>query len=235
MKPTNGKLKKRAAIIIAVLALAVTAIGGTYAWQDYRQHKSNELSGTMPKYDVTLVEEFDEVPDWKVEDGQITKRISVTNLGIAKKNFGDVYVRIQLKEYMEIGSLTYELSPKRYMIDIEGEFIILTEQEAINATAQGGLYEGHTYAQLTDAVSGRTGWFIETRDGDPNGQMGKHLITKITIGTPEAVIKNGPQQQAADKNHHGRIEIIDGKSVIVTESDECHYAVHSWKPGSELE
>jgi hypothetical protein len=110
------------------------------------------------------------------------------------------------------------------MIDTEGKFIIYeNETDAIAATAAGGTYAGHTYAYLTDAVTGKTGYFIETKDHDPNGQMGKYVITDYSVGDPEAVISSGPQERADSTNHHGH------------PSDECDYAIHSWKPGSELE
>ena len=220
----KGKNTKRSvAVIIAVLALIVTTLGGTFAYQDYKQHKSNELNGEAIKYEARLVEDFAEVDDWKVEDGAITKKISVVNLGQAP-GYGDVYVRIQLKEYMEIGSLAYQETTKRYMIDTEGEFIVYANQsDAITATAAGGLYAGHSIARLTDVVTGASGWFIETMDHDPNGQMGKYVITGVSVGNPEAVISSGPQVKAANTNHHS------------FPSDECNYAIHTWKPGATLE
>ena len=98
---------------IAVLLIVALLLGGTFAWTDYKQHKSNELSGAKMKYEARLIEDFVEVPDWKVEDGEITKKISVAKLGFAAEGYGDVYVRIQLKEYMEISTLTYVETEKR--------------------------------------------------------------------------------------------------------------------------
>ena len=215
--------KKRVALIVAVLALIATTLGGTFAYQDYKQHKSNELSGDSIKYEARLVEDFAEVSDWKVSDGPVTKKISVVNLGV-EPDFGSIYVRIQLKEYMEIGALTHHETHERYMIDTEGEFIIFaTEGEAITATSAGGLYAGHAYQELTDQVTGKHGWFIETQDHDPNGQMGKHVIYDFSVGSPGAVISSGPQEKAKNTNHHS------------FPSDECDYAIHSWEQGSRLE
>jgi len=220
---TNHKKKRRVAIVIAIFALIVTTLGGTFAYQDYKQHKSNELNGESVKYEARLVEDFAEVNDWTVGDGPITKKISVVNLG-TEPEYGDVYVRIQLKEYMEIGTLSYKETAKRYMIDTDGEFIVFEQvADAIAATTAGGAYAGHAYAELTDAVTGKTGFFIETQDHDPNGQMGKYVIYDFTVGEPTAVISSGPQKKAESTNHHS------------FPSDECGYAIHSWKQGSGLE
>ena len=220
---TNHRKKKRAAIIVAILALIATTMGGTYAYQDYQQHKSNELNGGSAKYEARLVEDFSEVDNWVVGDGPVVKKISVANLGTAPE-YGKVYVRIQLREYMEIGELAYQETAKRYMIDIDGEFIMFeNESQAIAATSAVGPFAGHIYAELTDAVTGKSGYFIETKDRDPNGQMGKYVITGYAVGDPAAVIANGPQHKAASTNHHA------------FPSEECDYAIHSWKQGAVLE
>ena len=234
MKTTrNGR--KSVAAIVAVVALIATALGGTYAYTDYKQHKSNELSGEYGKYEARLVEDFIEIPDWKVDDGAITKKISVVNRGRSVEGFGDVYARIQLKEFMEIAPLAYTETEKRYMIDTEGRFIYYgTEAQAQLAVGANGPYPGHTYAQLTDSVTGITGFFIETKDHDPNGQMGKHMVTNITVGTAEKVITSGPGR-ATDTNHHGTVTTDgQGNSVLVRDSEECLYAIHTWD-GVDLE
>lgn len=220
---TKDRTKKKVAIIVAVLALFVTTMTGTFAYVDYSQHKSNEFSGSSPKYEARLVEDFNEVTDWKYGDCPVTKKISVANLGQAPE-YGDVYIRIQLKEYMEIGALTYIQTTERYMIDTTGEYVIYPDENSVRAAvATGGKYAGHGYTYLTDAVTGKTGYFIKTQDHDPNGQMGKYVVTSATVGDPVAVISSGPQQRAASTNHEG------GSSA------ECDYAIHSWKTGSDLE
>ena len=225
------KNRKRAAAAIAVIALIATMLGGTYAYHDIKQHKSNEFMGSTSKYEARLVEDFAEVEDWQVGDGAVDKKISVVNHGREAEGYGEVYVRIQLKEYMEIGEIRYTETEKRYMLDTAGKFVIFeTEAEALSATGPGGAYEGHALAELTDAVTGRHGWFIETQDHDINGQMGKHVITEFEVGDAEKVIKDGPGR-ATDTNHHGTvIKDSDGNTVGFShESEECLYKVHSWK------
>ncbi|MCL2112043.1 MAG: Ig-like domain-containing protein [Clostridiales bacterium] len=224
MDTTSNTNKKKVTAIVVLIALIVSMVlGGTYAFFDFNQHKSNELGGFGIKYEARLVEDFVEIPDWRVEDGVIDKKIHVVNHGKEENGFGDVYVRIQLKEYMEIGKVAYIETPKRYKIDTEGHFVIYdTLDEVTAAVAIGGEFEGHNYAYLTDFVTGNFGYFIETQDGDRDGQMGKHVVTDIKVGDPEKVIKNGPDR-ATSTNHHGH------------PSEECDYAIHSWKDGSELE
>ena len=236
MKTSNStNNKKRVAVIVTVIALLAATLGSTYAFQDYKQHKSNELNGLAGKYEARLVEDFIEVDDWKVEDGEITKKISVTNLGQSIEGYGNVYVRLQLKEYMEISKVTTVETEKRYMIDTEGRYIYYaTEAQAQLAVAPTGPYPGHTYMLLTDAVTGTTGYFIETQDKDPNGQMGKHVVIGITIGDPVKVISSGPGR-ATSTNHHGSVQTVGGVTSFVTQSEECNYAIHSFMPGAELE
>jgi len=236
MKTSNSiNRKKRVAVIVTVVALLAATLGSTYAFQDYRQHKSNELNGLAGKYEARLVEDFIEVDDWKVEDGEITKKISVTNLGQSVEGYGNVYVRLQLKEYMEIGKVTTIETERRYMIDTEGRFIYYaTLAQVLLAVSATGPYPGHAYAQLTDAVTGTTGYFIETQDGDPNGQMGKHMVIGLTVGDAEKVIASGPDR-ASSTNHHGSVQTVGGVTSFVTRSEECDYAIHSFMPGADLE
>jgi len=222
---SKSGLKKKAAAVAALLAILAIGVGGTFAWQDYRQHKSNELGGIKIKYEARLVEDFEEVPDWKVEDGDVKKEIRVTNLGQAAAGYGAVYVRLQLKEFMQIGDITYVETHKRYMIDTEGQFITFTSENAAKTAYPDHEVEG---PPLRDFVTGASGWFIVTQDHDPNGQMGKHIITNIIVGDATPVIPGSTL--AVDKNHHGR-EVTDpvtGVKTFVTKSDECDYPVHIW-------
>ena len=210
-------IKKAFVGIAAALAVASTALSGTYAWNDYKQHKSNRMGSSDTKYEARLVEEFDDEDDWTVEKGRIPKKISVVNLGERNDNFGDVYVRIQLKEYMEIGGFSTTETTLRYMIDTEGQFITYASEQAAQAA-----WPGHNVANLTDKVTGKSGWFIETQAGDPNGQMGKHVVIDIAIEDAVPVIPG--TTRAVNLNHHG----YQGPNGFVTRSDECNYTVHPW-------
>jgi len=219
-RTSRSGAKKKAAIVVALLAILAIGVSGTFAWQDYRQHRSNELAGIGLKYEVRLVEDFEEVPDWKVEDGNIKKEIRVTNLGQAAAGYGAVYVRLQLKEFMQIGDITYVESERRYMIDTEGQFVIYTSEAAARAD-----WPNHNVAQLRDIVTGRSGWFIETQAGDLHGQYGKHVLLDILVGEAEPVIPGSVFVPEADRNHHG---FIDSEGNFVTRSGECDYPIHGW-------
>jgi hypothetical protein len=230
--------RKRAAAVIAVIALLIASLGVTYAYWDMQQHKSNEFKGHKEKYEVRLNESFKPVEDWKVSDGVVTKKINVVNHGRSEKEFGSAFVRIQLKEYMEIGQVAYEQTADRYKLDPEtGQFVIYeTQAEAEAAVAEGGKYEGHEFTALQDAVTGKSGYFIKTQDGDEDGQMGKHVITDIGVGAPNKVITEGPDR-APTTNHHGTVQTDDEGNVIgiIRDSGECEYIVRSWEDGARLD
>ena len=133
---TTGKKhggKKKAAAALLIVALLLSSLGGTLAFRDYKQHKTNEASNKMPKYDVTLVENFKEKKDWKISDGELTKQISVKNTGLTDGTFEEVYVRIQLKEYMDFKPMIIEETAERYMIDTSGAFIVFNSEAAAQA------------------------------------------------------------------------------------------------------
>jgi len=203
----NKRTLRKALLILAMLP---GIIGTTYAYKDYTQHKSNEFDGKGMLYDARLVENFTETPDWKISDGQITKQISAANMGTPPE-YGPVYVRLQLKEYMEISAQTFIYSDKRYMTDTDGKYIVFpTQAEALAA------YPGHNTAQMTDYVTGVTGWFIETKPHDDNGEYGKFVATGEKTDAPVPVIPG--TVRATDT--------VSGFNMAVTQ--ECSYPVHRW-------
>ncbi|MCL2352259.1 MAG: Ig-like domain-containing protein [Firmicutes bacterium] len=206
-------IRKQLSMALVAATAAVVAIGSTWAYSDFTQHKSNELEGTGLKYDASLVENFAEVTDWKITDGQVQKEVRAANNGIAAEGFGDVYVRLQFKEYMEIGILTYTYSQDRYMIDTDGNFIVFATKDEAEAA-----YPDHEYANATDFVSGASGWFVLTQAGDPNGQYGKFMITSITPSNEMTPLIPGTSRESgeASANHEAG------------DNQECAYPVHSW-------
>ncbi|MCL2748116.1 MAG: hypothetical protein FWE59_05605 [Oscillospiraceae bacterium] len=216
----KGSTKKKAAAMLALIALLVAIVGATYAWVDYDQHKSNEFNGRGYQYDVRLVEDFEEKDDWRVDDGPIKKEIRVSNAGSAEDGYGAVIVRLQFKEYMEIGDLTYTLTDKRYMIDDEGSFLVYaTRGEAEVA------WPDHNIANLTDLATDATGWFIETKAGDPDGQYGKYVVTEITVdmSAAEPVIPGSVRaSDDAVNQHHSH------------NNKECEYPLHLWEEDMPL-
>ena len=122
-------MKKTSKSITLILALALLA-GGVFAWSSGEQHKSNEFKGyDNYNHDIVLVEEFEEPENWQQGD-EVDKKVRVHNVGLASRGFQDVYARIQLKEYMEIGKTTYTQTAKRYMTDAAGLFVSSENREA---------------------------------------------------------------------------------------------------------
>ncbi|MDR3344073.1 MAG: hypothetical protein LBT21_00520 [Oscillospiraceae bacterium] len=212
IKDLKGKL------LLTALAMALTlsmGIGTTLAWQDYSQHKTNEALGAGEQYGARLIEDYRPINDWKTGDGAVKKEIRVKNAGDAQGLFGAVYVRIQLKEFMEIAPLSYQKTAERYAIDENGAFYCYETEEAAKAA-----HPDHETARLTDALSGMSGWFIRTKQGDGNGQYGDYVVIGINVGTPTPVIPGSVRAQNPAAGHN------DDPSIKITE--ECAYPIHSW-------
>lgn len=209
--------KKKASVIAAFLVILALLASGTYAYEVLFQHDSNELENEGIKYDATLNEKFTPPTNWNVNHGAITKQINVKNTGLTDGTYGDVYVRLQLKEYMEISEITYvyydmdnDGKPDLYMTEPNGEYTVFASaQDALNA------YPGHDVQELTDAVSGTTGWFVRTQAGDKNGQYGKYVIKSFDEGTPESLVNGVVRAPATDKGNHEK-------------NGECEYTPHVW-------
>jgi hypothetical protein len=218
MNVKKSNFKKRASVIVAVMCILSLLMSGTYAFVSRSQHKTNEGSGTFPKHDVKLIEDYNEVDDWKTPDGEVKKEIRVTNRGLASEGYGSIYVRLQLKEYMEIGDLVYTHTDERYMVSTNGNYVRFdTQQEALDA------YPGHVVTELTDAVTGIHGWFIQTQAHDPNGQYGDYVITNIEVGNAVSLVP-GVVKAAHDASDNHQ----------AANNGECLYTVHKWN-GTEPE
>jgi len=81
------RFEKPLLAVAAVLVVLACMLGGTFAWRDFSQTKTNKFRG-FADADVTLHDEFDGV----------NKDVFVENSGTSP-----VYARIRLDEYMEVG------------------------------------------------------------------------------------------------------------------------------------
>ncbi|MDR3344074.1 MAG: hypothetical protein LBT21_00525 [Oscillospiraceae bacterium] len=203
-------------LIIALIALVLASamlVSGTLAWRDYTQHKTNQASGGEELlYTATLIEDYAERKDWKAEQGAVKKQVRVSNDGLTNGDYGPVYVRLQLKDYMEISKLRQAFTDVRYMIDTSGNFIRFETQ----AEAQAA-YPNHGTARLTDAIRGVTGWFIQTQAKDPNGQYGKFMCIQITKDAAVSVLPGYTRADYdADVNH------------LIVPNGECAYHIKPW-------
>ena len=160
---TNTDSKKRRKRITAAVAmvLILALLGGTFAWNNYRQHKTNDANIGGLHYKAVLVEEYDNVKarDWKPADPELTKKISVLNPGSEEadgdnKEYGDIFARIQLKEFMEFYPMNEEHTPDRYMLDTEGNFIRFYPNKNYDISADEET--GWPVVTVTDAAVGGT-------------------------------------------------------------------------------
>ncbi|MCL2300512.1 MAG: hypothetical protein FWC27_10260, partial [Firmicutes bacterium] len=138
----------------AVVALALL-LGGTYAYTVF-EHKSNPFRND-PNYQGRLVEDYEE-KEWE-KDVKIKKEISVKNVGgtgqFQGSNWGDIFVRVKLKEHMDITPIDYIYYPgddadkyTRFMVDKDGSFVRFPAAGADTAP---------TAAQL-DTIRGSAAW-----------------------------------------------------------------------------
>jgi len=184
-----GNKKKFAALMLALVML-FAVVGGTLAFRDIHQHRTNVLASETPQWDVTLVENFQPRDDWQVTDGEVTKQIAVVNTGDpTNPRYQGVFVRIQLRELFVLAPMVRELytveingvdTPIRFMVDFAGEWVTFPTQAA--ATAAFGVRD---FVNATCAISGATGWFVPTQEGDIDGQYGRFLV--ITYGADERI------------------------------------------------
>ncbi len=158
---TNTDSKKRRKRITAAVSmvLILALLGGTFAWNNYRQHKTNDAMTEELLYKAVLVEEYDrtKAQNWNPVNPELSKKISVWNPGNSEsqsddRTYGDIFARIQLKEFMEFYPMIQEYTPDRYMIDTDGRFITF--------------YPGTNYRITADE---ETGWPVVLETDAPAG------------------------------------------------------------------
>ena len=159
MTNTDSKKRRKRVTAAVAMVLILALLGGTFAWNNYRQHKTNDANIGGLHYKAVLVEEYDNAKarDWKTDDPELTKKISVLNPGNGEadgdnKEYGDIFARIQLKEFMEFYPMNEEFTPDRYMIDTDGQFI--------------KFYPGRNYQITADE---ETGWPVAVETDAPVG------------------------------------------------------------------
>jgi hypothetical protein len=218
--------KKKAAAATAAVLAVLLALGGTYMWQDFTQHKTGEASGgDLSKYSVRLIENFQEKTDWKTTDDALTKEISVKNTGGA--GYSDVYVRIQLKEYMDMTPMIVEKTAERYLVNSSGNFLTYDTQDAALSA-----HPGATVTQLTDAVGGITDkWFVQTQAGDDNGQYGDYVTTVYEAGETTYVVGDESMKDARNDASEKHNVVASGEEA--TRNAECDYPARNWEEDAD--
>ena len=221
----SGYVKKRALIIVIMAVVIFTAvIGVTYALNGNGLTRNGNGSGD--RYSVQLVENSAEIGGWTAGMGPIDKKVYVTNTGHVSDDAGDVYVRIQLKEYMETGTVVYKQTPHRYVIGADGYYVVFPDEPSVMAaTGAGGAWPGHSYEWLTDVATNTTGYFIRSQAHDPNGQYGRHVVTEYNIDEANStpVIPGSVRAPKADRDN------LPGPT-----NGECAYPLHRWEEANRL-
>ena len=210
MQKKKISLSKLIPRIAAGILVVVLLLGTTLALRDFNQHKTNYLSNSNKNMDVTLNENFQPHDNWE-ENETIDKTVNVTNVGKAT-NPEAVYVRLALKEYMDITEIEYEYKldlatglPYRFLTNENGEFVTFPDSGAADAYATALGLVGTRSVQVSDKNAldpASTGgeWYIKTDFGDINGQYGKYLVINIKDEETKRVPDKKP---VWDKAHDG--------------------------------
>ena len=265
MQKSKHSSKRRSVGIIVsiVLALAIL-LTGTLAFVIPFQHRSNEFDIEGIRFDATLNENFTPVRRWRVTDPPVTKQINVTNTGDNDVTFGSVFVRLQLREFMEIYNTTYyywapngtTMIPRADMDTTPGQAaLFMTDSNNLGgnpsrvfvvapstwddgaevyvhlseAAARAQILEdyahlfpngiaGHTLVQTTDYISGVTGWFVISEQGDLHGQYGRYMVAIIDRDTDNPQIIGTQSVPRATNVDYGLHE----------PNGECLYDIHLW-------
>lgn len=207
--------RKKVTGILSVLLVAAFLLGGTFAFVDFNQHKTNFVNG-RENVSVTLNDSYKPPADWK-EGQALDKKVSVTN---TDGNSDPVFVKVQFKEYFEMSKLilvtdgddkgflfaTYADGPKK------GEFMTW-------ADAQAGGY-GYTKYTIT-YVDGTKKDFALTKNAElKNGIYGKEMyIPSVIDAFGNAVKANYPTQPH---------ETQDDANL------ECNYPIHLWEDDCDI-
>lgn len=220
---THRKRKGAAALMLALSLLTTSSL----AWRDMSQYKTNKFATSSVENNVVLVEDFQEVKNWRV--GQdVKKRVLVRNGQDSDDptqfHYEKAFVRLQFREFMEIGTKDYVYNKDRLMIDEKGDFIRFKSEalgqqymeshkipNADRIQQVKGFYDG------SDAPAG--GYFyIATQEKDHNGQYGKFLVIDVTTSDAKPLV------EGVDKGKPGAYHHVTQNN----HTDEKKWPVHQW-------
>ena len=212
--------KKRICAILAGILVLAMSVGAVWAWYDNSQHKSNIATGGPDNIaqDVVLVEDFKEPDDW-MEGDLLDKKISVLN-----KGEGDIFVRIQLKEYMETAAQHYSYTDEYLLVDSNGAFVSAASKADLKAwIAQNMPDLVYTDSQLVGpftayGVTGAGQFYLAVDETtNYNGKYGKQLLTSFVqdgYKSFDSAVERGEYENTADHRDHP--------------TSECLYTIHTW-------
>lgn len=217
MKRKLKTLNRRTLCGIGAVIVALSLIiGGVFAWNDNSQHKSNIVTGgnLTAKEDVVLVEDFERPDDWQ-QDDELKKEVSVKNTGE-----GQIYIRLQLKEYMDIAEVKYTYSDEELLIDSSGKFVAGATTADLKAWLNSNnVVYNDSQIKTYKAYGDTTEKFYLATDANTNinGVYGKKLLLDYTEGTPKSLV---------DGVSRAAYETTDDHQLHPT--GECLYTSHLW-------
>ena len=203
------------AIGAAVIALCIV-IGGVFAWYDNSQHKTNIITGNnkMTRDDVVLIEDFEPPEDWQQGD-ELKKEVYVKNTGD-----GQVFVRLQLKEYMDIAKETYIYSDERLMVDKDGKFMSWADKAAAKTWLEKDNIP-FTEAQLVEYImygdTVKRVYFATNENTPLNGRDGKKMLLEYKQDAPKSLVDGITRAAYMDTDDHR-----------LHPTGECKYTPHLW-------
>lgn len=216
-------------IVFLFILVGIMSSSLSLAWRDVSQFKTNSMKTTKVANNVVLIEDYQEKEDWS-EGESIVKKVAVRNGqdgdDLSKYVFEDAYVRVQFKEFLEIGKKTKQYSAQRYMVDEIGEFVKFKtlelaqkylEDPVNSAPSDARIEQMEVYPSLSDAPKG--GYFyIASRLKNPYGKYGKFLTVGAIEGDYESVEgPDGPQ-----KGNPGAVHDFNGIAP------ESLWSIHKW-------
>jgi hypothetical protein len=112
-KHVNGR---SAAKVAAVVLLVIALIGGTFAWNDFHQHRTNIALGRGALHNATLNDVFVPPLDWRTgENSEVEKLVFVNYPDDGDYEWNRVYVRLKFWEFFAFQPMQHEWSEHRYI------------------------------------------------------------------------------------------------------------------------
>jgi len=214
------RARRKPLALLAALATAVCVLGGTWAWADSTQHRTNIATGGESSLrDVALVESYEQPENWAA--GQVLpKKIWAKNNGA-----GEVYVRIQLREYMDVARMDYTYTPEYLMLHSDGSFVAAGSAAAL----KGWLSANYPGLPVSDAQivpykaynDTETRYYYATDAASiHNGVYGKKMILGFTASGNYTSLVPGVARAPCNPAREAH------------PAGECLYTPHLWSAAS---
>ncbi|MBQ3548797.1 MAG: hypothetical protein IJA33_02830 [Oscillospiraceae bacterium] len=157
------KNKKLVSSVIAVALAAGILLGGTFAWQSISQQALNEIYGFVNP-GGRLHDDFTVLPDLTTEGTkQYDKNVYVENFTSMAEDGVQVFARIRLDEYMEIGPKAGRMNPEGTDKAVDNEAVSLDYDAKLWDKTT---WKTHIPNDTTDPFHEYWKWTMGGEDGD---------------------------------------------------------------------